>query len=100
MSSRHTLYHAYCLASSAGEVLKGSASIAKESLTQWVNTSRITRPVLMQYQCYYDPQWEDAKKLSQEVKAKTHSPPKKSKRKTGVRHFSSSSRNKNDEVCK
>lgn len=97
MSSRQTLYQAFCLASSAKEVLKGSASIAKESLSQWVNTSHLTRPILMQYQCYYDPEWEKAKKLSQEVKLKSQS--KKHKRKPGIRHYSTSSKLSVEKVC-
>lgn len=54
----------------------------------------------MQYQCYYDPQWEDAKKLSEQVRAKSQQAVRKSKKKPGVRHYSSSSRHHSDEVCK
>lgn len=99
MSSRRSLYHAFCLVSSARQVLKGSASIAKESLAQWVNTSRLTRPVLMQYRWYYDQEWENAKMLSEQVKAKARQPSRKSK-KSGTRHYSTSSRRSNDQVCK
>lgn len=99
MSTRHTLYHAFCLASSGKEVLKGSASVAKESLVQWVNTSCLTRPILMQYKFYYDPEWENARKLSQEVKSKGHPQTKRHKRKPGARHYSTSSRPSTEKVC-
>lgn len=100
MSNRQALYYAFCLGSSAKEVLKGSCSVAKESLGQWVNTSTLTRPILMQYQWYYDPEWERAKNLSQEIKSKNHTPSRKQKKKTGVRHYSSSSKGKpEEEVC-
>lgn len=101
MSSRRTLYHAFCLASSTKEVVKGSASIAKESLSQWVNTSRLTRPILMQYKWYHDPEWENAKKLSQEVKLRSHSHVRKHKKKAGVRHYSSYSKKepRAEKVC-
>ncbi|QLQ82093.1 hypothetical protein HG537_0G03480 [Torulaspora globosa] len=98
MSSRRGLYHAFCLVSSATQVLKGSVSIGRESLSQWVNTSRITRPILMQYQCYYDPEWEEAKRLSEQVKAKARQPSRKSKKNVGTRHYSTSRRSNDEQV--
>lgn len=71
MSTRQGLYYAWCLASSTRQVIKGSYSIASESFCEWANTSTLTRPLLTQFQWYYDPEWEKAKKLSEEIKSKT-----------------------------
>ncbi|SCU83957.1 LAME_0C07514g1_1 [Lachancea meyersii CBS 8951] len=87
MSSRQSLYHAYCLLSSAKEVIKGSASIGCGSLTSWVESSTLTRPISSKFQWFYDPEWEKARALSESVRS--HPKPKgKSSKKGGVRHYS------------
>ncbi|KAH9198379.1 ABC1 family-domain-containing protein [Zygosaccharomyces rouxii] len=85
MSTRRTLYHIYCLGSSARSVLSGSWDIGKESLGSWINTSTLTRPILNEYQWFYDPKWEEAKKLAEDTRNLHSGKPhlKKSRKKVG-----------------
>lgn len=104
MASRRSLYHAVCLASSAKEVIKGSLSTGCESFNLWVETSTLTRPILSQYQWFYDPEWEKSKKLSDDLraKAKPKSPKGKQSHKKSVRHYSTTVKRKQDllhDVC-
>lgn len=110
MSTRRSLYHAFCLASSVKEVAKGSWCIGSGSLRSLIETSTLTRPILSKYQWFYDRDWEAARKLSEEVRTKqgvkhgtrSRTP---SAAKKGIRHYSTrqgdvevkASRNK--EVC-
>lgn len=107
MSTRKTLYHAYCLGASGKRVLNGSWEIGKESLSSWINTSTLTRPFLSQYQWFYDPEWERAKKLADETRILHHGrhQPKKTKKKVGgigttTREYSTSTKVPPEEVCK
>ncbi|CCE65899.1 hypothetical protein TPHA_0N01180 [Tetrapisispora phaffii CBS 4417] len=66
--SRQNLYQYYCMLSGARSVIKGSGIVAKESLSTWVNTSTLTRPILNQFQWFHDPKWEQAKTLSNTIR--------------------------------
>lgn len=101
MIERRGLYYAFCLASSAKEVLKGSCTVARDSFGQWVTTSTLTRPLLMEYQWFHDPKWEKARKLSEGIRASgLPQQGNNHKSRTGVRHYSSHSKSKGEKVCK
>ncbi|QLG71275.1 hypothetical protein HG535_0B03140 [Zygotorulaspora mrakii] len=93
MIERRSLYYAFCLVSSSKEVLKGSCTIARDSFAQWASTSTLTRPILMQYQWFNDPQWNEARQLSEEIRSKNLSQQRKKQKKlSGVRNYSSYSK--------
>ena len=83
MTSRQSLYELYCVLSSSKEVLGNTFNLGKQSFQSWTHTSMIARPILSRYQWFYDPKWEEAKKLAQESKedgkpkTKGHIPSKK-----------------------
>ncbi|SCU81306.1 LAFA_0C03972g1_1 [Lachancea sp. 'fantastica'] len=87
MSNRQSLYHAYCLLTSAKDVVKGSASIGCASLTSWAESSTLTRPILTKSRLFYDPEWEKARLLSDSIRSQPKNRSKSSK-KTNVRHYS------------
>ncbi|SCU99554.1 LANO_0F02256g1_1 [Lachancea nothofagi CBS 11611] len=102
MASRQSLYHAFCLASSVKEVVKGSVSIGSESLRSWAETSTLTRPILERYQWFYDPEWEKARALSDSVRSSNRTRGKSTKKgarsystgvKTSIRHYSTGAKN-------
>ncbi|AQZ12840.1 COQ8 (YGL119W) and YBR230W-A [Zygosaccharomyces parabailii] len=94
MSSRRSLYYVYCLGSSARQVLGGSWDVGKESLITWINTSTLTRPILSQYQWFYDPEWENARKLAEETRVARHGQRNKRNqpKKAGIRQYSTSTK--------
>ncbi|KAL6939277.1 hypothetical protein ACO0RG_003111 [Hanseniaspora osmophila] len=110
MASRQGLYDLYCVLSSSKEVLGNTFNLGKQSLQSWSHTSMIARPILSRYQWFYDPKWEEAKKLAQEVKedgnlkTKGHTTSKKKHAKrdlstgttTSKRHFSTISMRLNE----
>ncbi|EDO17556.1 hypothetical protein Kpol_534p37 [Vanderwaltozyma polyspora DSM 70294] len=68
--TRETVYRVYCLWNSACGVIKGSSSIASQSLKSWVSTSTLTRPTLISLQCGNDSNWEQANALANSIREK------------------------------
>lgn len=87
--------------------MSGSWDIGKESLGSWINTSTLTRPILNEYQWFYDPKWEEAKKLAEETRNLHSGKPhlKKPRKKVGpttkgTREYSTSTKvPPEEEVC-
>ncbi|AMD21287.1 HER008Wp [Eremothecium sinecaudum] len=67
MNSQKSLYHGYRVLLAAKEVVSGSLNIAKGSFSQWLLTSDLTRPLLSEFRCFYDKEWEKAKALSHSI---------------------------------
>lgn len=82
-------------------MLGGSWDVGKESLTTWINTSTLTRPILSQYQWFYDPAWENAKKLAEETRVARYGQRNKrnQSKKAGIRQYSTSTKAPANEVC-
>ncbi|KAL3230083.1 hypothetical protein RNJ44_01446 [Nakaseomyces bracarensis] len=74
MSTRKSLYHAYCVGSSIGETLSQSVRFGLQSAKVYARTSGVMRPVVSGVQrglgCGLDrgSSWEDSKRLSQTVR--------------------------------
>lgn len=108
--SRKGLYEALCVSNALCDVVKGSLSIVKESSSIWIRTSTLTRPILSQFQWFYDKDWEKAKKLSRDIKTSrlnnnqkpSPSDTRHKKQVKSVRHYSTSQRtlNKQEKIDK
>lgn len=103
MSTRQQLYYAWCLAASTKEIIKVSNGLAKDSIKVWFNTSPLMNSVFDKCQFYHDPQWEDAKRLSENIRegkigrySKIHT----SKKIPNIRKFSTYSKVNTQQVCK
>lgn len=99
MSKQRTAYYLWALGLSTKNVMCESSSFAGESLRVWFNTSPIFKSLLSRYQWYEDPSWNQARELSQRVRANPSLlPATKSSinRINNARHYSTTRLTKND----
>lgn len=68
MSTRKTIYNAWCLTSSLLESAKRSGTMAQDSLCQWFKASPLVDSALGDQKWYYDKDWERARALSTKIR--------------------------------
>ena len=68
MSTRKTIYNAWCLTSSLLESAKRSGTMAQDSLCQWFKASPLVDSALGDQKWYYDKDWERARALSTKLR--------------------------------
>ncbi|SMN22879.1 similar to Saccharomyces cerevisiae YGL119W COQ8 Protein required for ubiquinone (coenzyme Q) biosynthesis and for respiratory growth [Maudiozyma saulgeensis] len=68
MSTRRSLYYAWCLLSSSKSVVEKSVPMAGKAFKQWFDASPLVGSALNNCQMYRDKDWDAAKVLSEQIR--------------------------------